>query len=75
MSISSAFDISVKPCTLSEIHSLPKTNLTAFIFFYINNNDAKKTIPAISTVAVGSNDVGRVMITPIIDILVPVINI
>ena len=67
-------DVSIKTCTLSEIHSLPKLDFPAFTFSSISNNDTKKTILALSTKAVGSDDISRIMITSIVEILVPVIT-
>ena len=70
---SASINSKCKSDTLQFLSSRPLPNYSSFIFNLFSAFDVKRTILSIDSNAVGSDNISRAMIVPLIDLLAPVI--
>ncbi|KAJ8735050.1 hypothetical protein PYW08_014300 [Mythimna loreyi] len=67
-------DPHVKSVTLNKLSSLPMPQCSPFEFCPVSESDVKKSIQAISSSAVGNDNVCSRMISPILPVILPVLT-
>ncbi|KAG7301647.1 hypothetical protein JYU34_014621 [Plutella xylostella] len=73
-SSTSDLDTATKIKTLNHLSSIPTPDFPSFNIRQFSDCDVKKNILAITSNAVGSDNISRNMIVPIIDIILPIIT-
>ncbi|CAH2216707.1 jg26201, partial [Pararge aegeria aegeria] len=73
-SSSCTIDSTTKLNTKNQILALPTPNDPAFIFSQIDVSDVKRCIIEVNSDAVGTDSISRKMITPLLEILAPIIT-
>ncbi|CAG9135534.1 unnamed protein product [Plutella xylostella] len=67
-------DSHTKNLTLNLIHNMPTPDIDSFIFAPASPEEIRKIILSIKSKAVGHDNIGRIMVTNLLDILLPAIT-
>ncbi|CAK1585439.1 unnamed protein product [Parnassius mnemosyne] len=73
-SSSSSYVNNCKSRTLNHLHSLPTPDFPEFVLCQVADCDVKKNITAVTSNAIGNDNVSRNMILPLLDLLTPIIT-
>ncbi|CAK1594935.1 unnamed protein product [Parnassius mnemosyne] len=73
-SSSSSYVNSCKSRTLNHLHSLPTPDFPEFVLCQVADCDVRKNITAVTSNAIGNDNVSRNMILPLLDLLTPIIT-
>lgn len=73
-SIPITINSSQRDTTIKQINSKPLPNITSFQFHAVSVSEVDKIIKSVVSKAVGFDDVGRVLLVPILNVILPVLT-